>query len=95
MKILSEYSLGDMSVRYVLAEDGQVGMELYPASMKPFIKEGRRYQVDPLVQWKKEGDAFPYGFTSGKIIDVKILNWPAPSIIAASSNSSGVDLIKP
>ena len=44
MKILSEYSLGDMSVRYVLAEDGQVGMELYPASMKPFIKEGRRYQ---------------------------------------------------
>lgn len=49
MKILSEYSLGDMSVRYVLAEDGQVGMELYPASMKPFIKEGRRYQVDPLV----------------------------------------------
>ena len=36
MKILSEYSLGDMSVRYVLAEDGQVGMELYPASMKPF-----------------------------------------------------------
>lgn len=40
----------------MLAEDGQVGMELYPASMKPFIKEGRRYQVDPLVQWKKEGD---------------------------------------
>ena len=65
MKILSEYSLGDMSVRYVLAEDGQVGMELYPASMKPFIKEGRRYQVDPLVQWKKEGDAFPYGFANG------------------------------
>ena len=65
MKILSEYSLGDMSVRYVLAEDGQGGMELYPASMKPFIKEGRRYQVDPLVQWKKEGDAFPYGFANG------------------------------
>ena len=68
MKILSEYSLGDMSVRYVLAEDGQVGMELYPASMKPFIKEGRRYQVDPLVQWKKEGDAFPYGFANGMTI---------------------------
>ena len=59
MKILSEYSLGDMSVRYVLAEDGQVGMELYPASMKPFIKEGRRYQLIRWCSGRKRETPFP------------------------------------
>ena len=60
MKILSEYSLGDMSVRYVLAEDGQVGMELYPSYMKTIIKEGRG--AIRLIRWcsgRKRETPFP------------------------------------
>lgn len=59
MKILSEYSLGDMSVRYVLAEDGQVGMELYPASMKPFIKRAGAIRLIRWCSGRKRETPFP------------------------------------
>lgn len=65
MNILSKYCLGDMIVRYVLDEEDQVGMELYPASMNQTLAAGKSYRVDPLVQWKKEGDAYPFGFANG------------------------------
>ena len=65
MDKISEFRLGDMLVRYVLDEEGQAGMELYPASMERFVEEGRKGRTDPLVQWKKEGDAYPYGFANG------------------------------
>ncbi|WP_238726686.1 glycoside hydrolase family 36 protein [Diplocloster modestus] len=65
MKIVSEFRLGDMRIRYVSDEEGQVGMELYPASMKAELADGKSYRADPLVQWKKEGDAYPFGFANG------------------------------
>lgn len=65
MKIAAEHCLGDMTVRYVLDEEMRVGMELYPTSRKKELARGKAYQIDPLVQWKKAGDAFPYGFANG------------------------------
>ena len=65
MKIVSEFRLGDMRIRYESDEEGQVGMELYPASMKAELADGKSYRADPLVQWKKEGDAYPFGFANG------------------------------
>ena len=64
MKTMKQYTLGDMVLRYVTDEKMHMGLEMFPASMENQVKE-KNAQVDSLIQWKKAGDAFPYGFANG------------------------------
>ena len=64
MKTMKQYTLGDMVLRYVTDEKMHMGLEMFPASMENQVKE-KNAQVDSLIQWKKVGDAFPYGFANG------------------------------
>lgn len=65
MKMWKDYSFGDMLARYVKDEQsGQLGLVLVPAALVSQIRE-KIYNVDPLVQLKFIGDAYPGGFAHG------------------------------
>ncbi|QNU68202.1 alpha-galactosidase [Ruminiclostridium herbifermentans] len=64
-KVLSEYVLSDMIVRYLVNEDGNVGFETIPASLKDKITTSKKYNIDPLVQIFIRGDDFSGGFANG------------------------------
>lgn len=57
--------MGDIIARYVTdSETGHVGLSLIPLSMVSCVSE-KKYKVDPLVQLKWMGDAYPGGFAHG------------------------------
>lgn len=65
MKIAAEYCFGDMCIRYILDEEMHVGLEIFPALRCEKIIKEKTHAIDSIVQWKKAGDAFPYGFANG------------------------------
>lgn len=65
MKVIAEYRLGDMKIRYMVDAEMHVGLEMVPAFMFDKIETEKKYEIDSLIQWKKAGDAFPYGFANG------------------------------
>jgi alpha-galactosidase len=64
-KVLSEYSFSDMSIRYLVNEDGNTGFEVLPAGLKSKAVASKKYNIDPLVQVFARGDDFSGGFANG------------------------------
>jgi len=64
-RILSEYTLSDMLVRYLTDEDGKVGFEILPAVLKNKAGAKKNYSVDSIVQAHIRGDGFSSGFANG------------------------------
>lgn len=65
MGIWKDYHFGDMVARYVKdSQTGQLGLVLFPLSKIAEVCE-KTYNVDPLVQLKWVGDAYPGGFAHG------------------------------
>ncbi|RCX14772.1 alpha-galactosidase [Anaerobacterium chartisolvens] len=64
-RILSEYIFGDISVRYLINEAGNVGIEILPASLKEKAVQDKKYNIDSLVQAYIKGDDFSGGFANG------------------------------
>ena len=78
-KIMSRYCLGDMVARYLTDEDMHTELELFPFSMEEQVVRKKDCGIDSMIQWKKEGDDFPYGFASGMTMrnsaSVRKLKW--------------------
>lgn len=78
-KIMSRYCLGDMVARYLTDEDMHTELELFPLSMEEQVVRKKDCGIDSMIQWKKEGDDFPYGFASGMTMrnsaSVRKLKW--------------------
>lgn len=64
MNIYSQYTLGDMLVRYITNESGQVGMMLVPYTMAEKVLE-KQGNVESLVQLHARGDQLPNGYGNG------------------------------
>ncbi len=64
MKMLCEYSLGDMLARYVTDEQEHVGLMLLPASRSGDVLD-KEWAVESLVQCHARGDQLPNGYGNG------------------------------
>ncbi len=64
-KVLSEYLLSDMIIRYLANEEGNIGLEILPACLKDKVAISKKYNIDPLVQVFIRGDDFSGGFANG------------------------------
>lgn len=64
-KVLSEYLFSDMIIRYLTNEEGNIGFEILPASLKDKAAASKKYNIDPLVQVFIRGDDFSGGFANG------------------------------
>jgi alpha-galactosidase len=62
--IISHWEFGDIYLRYVKDEFGQIGMELAPLSRKGELIE-KNCSIEPLVQLHIRGDNFPSAFANG------------------------------
>lgn len=62
--VLAEYPMGDMLLRYVQKDSGQVGMRLLPAARAGEAVEPD-CAIEPLVQFKLLGDAYAGSFGNG------------------------------
>lgn len=65
IKQLSEYTAGDMTVRYYKDDMGKVGFVFVPTSMKKQIVPEFDCRLEPLIQCKLVGDAYPGPFACG------------------------------
>lgn len=64
-KVLSEYVFSDILVRYLINEEGNVGLELIPADLKEKVASGKKYNIDSLVQCYIRGDDFSGAYANG------------------------------
>ncbi len=64
MKIISQFSLGDMLLTYRLDDDGHVGIQLLPA-IKAAEAIEKRCMLESLVQLHVRGDALPAAYGNG------------------------------
>lgn len=64
MRILGEYTFGDMLLRYVADDQQQAGLCLIPAARRADVLE-KSWAVEPLVQLHARGDQLPNGYGSG------------------------------
>ena len=64
MKILSEYKLGDMLLRYLTDEERHVGMMLIPAEMADCVLD-KQWKLEPLAQYHTLYDVAPGSFAGG------------------------------
>lgn len=64
-KIISEFQLSDMIVRYTLSSQNTAGFEMYPANQKSRLAEDKEYEIESLIQVMIGGDDFPGGFSNG------------------------------
>ena len=64
-KTVSEFSLSDMFARYVLDDNGTVGLELYPADLH-LAEAEKKCGVDSLVQAHLRGDSISGGYANGQ-----------------------------
>lgn len=78
---VSEYSLGDMTARYVTDETGKIGLILVPSSLAGEIDMDKDCAADSFVQLKLAGDAYPGTFgngatmhDSGTVNDLRLAN---------------------
>lgn len=66
--ILKEYRFGDMGVRYVINEEKQVGLVLYPVVLTIPGEVGKRAALDSLVQVKLAGDVYKGAYAPGNTL---------------------------
>ena len=64
MTILAQYTVGDLLLRYLRNDAGQVGLLLAPADRENEILD-KDWAVEPLVQLHARGDQLPHGYGSG------------------------------
>lgn len=64
-EVYSVFEFGDMTVRYLLQENGQMILQLVPKKMKDRIAEFKFSHGDSLIQAKLLGDAYPGGYAGG------------------------------
>jgi len=62
--IVSEFEFGDIFLRYVKDQNGQIGMQMAPTSQKSEIIE-KDCSIEPLVQLHLRGDNFVSSFANG------------------------------
>ncbi|MDO4276085.1 MAG: alpha-galactosidase [Eubacteriales bacterium] len=67
-KLLKEYGLGDMTARYEINEDKQVGLVLYPAELPLPENISKKAALDSLVQVKLAGDMYNGAFAPGNTL---------------------------
>ncbi len=65
MDRVKEYRFGDMILRYERDEEDRIGLVLYPAELPLSEKPEKQAAMDPLVQVKLVGDAYPGGYAQG------------------------------
>ena len=66
VKIMKEYTLGDMTARYLLEEESGVAqLMLFPAGKEPMPWESKRQNIDPLIQIKLTGDVYTGSYAGG------------------------------
>ena len=66
--ILKEYTLGDMTARYLLDEDQHAGLELYPTHMPVPVHKKKRAKLDGMVQFKLAGDVYNGAYAPGNTL---------------------------
>ncbi len=64
MKILNDYQLGDLLLRYLTDEENHVGMQLIPAAKAGDVLD-KDWALEPLVQLHARGDQLPNGYGNG------------------------------
>ena len=65
-QVYSEIVIGDVTVRYLLDEEGRMGLSLVPSVSLPLVVEDEYKRIDPLVQLKAAGDAYSTGHSNGR-----------------------------
>lgn len=61
----SSFQLGDMAVRYILLENGQMELQLVPAAMEKEVVEFKFCRGESMVQVKLLDDIYPGGYAGG------------------------------
>lgn len=64
-RLLKEVMLGDMIARYVMNEEGNVGLILLPSSMPYPHNLNKNVEVDSLIQLKLTGDIYNEAYAQG------------------------------
>ncbi len=64
-KVLSEFILSDILVKYLMDEDGKVGFEMIPVALKDKAGTKKTYSLDSIIQAHIRGDDFSSGFANG------------------------------
>ena len=64
-EVYSTFTLGDMYIRYILEEKGQMDLQIVPLSKKDDIVELKESRGDCLVQAKLIGDVYASGYSGG------------------------------
>lgn len=64
--IYSEVPVGDVTVRYLLDEEGRMGLSLVPSETLSDVVDDEYKRIDPLVQLKVAGDAYSTGHSNGR-----------------------------
>ena len=66
--ILKEYTLGDMTARYLLDEEQHAGLELYPTHMPVPAYRKKKAKLDGMVQLKLAGDVYNGAYAPGNTL---------------------------
>ena len=64
--IYSEIAIDDVTVRYLLDEEGRMGLSMVPSETLSHVVEDEYKRIDPLVQVKVAGDAYSTGHSNGR-----------------------------
>lgn len=64
-EVYSTFTLGDMYIRYILEEKGQMDLQIVPLSKKDDIIELKESRGDCLIQAKLIGDVYASGYSGG------------------------------
>lgn len=65
IKVLSEFVLSDILVKYLIDENDKVGLEILPAVLTDNAGAKKNYKPDSIVQAHISGDDFSGGFANG------------------------------
>lgn len=96
MELYSSFTFEDITVQYWWEpETRQIGMTLVPSPLaEQAANSGKQYAIDPLVQIKLVGDAYPGGFAHGRTLrnsaSVSKFLFTQQDIVQAEDNSQTV-----
>lgn len=98
-EILSQYVLGNTAVRYYIdTETKRVGMVLLPACRIPESAAVKDCRIEPLIQLKLLGDAYPDGFSHGHTMrsceTVKHFKYTEQKVVEESSSKTVVTVLR-
>lgn len=91
-RVLSEFLLDDMCIRYTISASKCLGLEIIPRDLMDQDYGEADYKVDSLVQIRCEGDDFPMGFANGHTLrnseTMDQLNYSHQEVIEEESNTT-------